>query len=86
VRTVIGIGLGAAFVAFMIYAVLSEGRVQCEVCVEFRGNRECRSSAATDRERAIQEAVSSACAVLSSGVTAGIQCSSTPPASVRCDE
>jgi len=86
VRTLVGALLGAAFVAFMIYSVLAEGRVQCEVCVEFRGQRECGSSAAADRDRAIGEAKSNACALLTSGVTNGIQCNATPPASIECSE
>ena len=85
-RTFIGIFLGVAFVGFMLYAALQEGRVQCEVCLDFGGGSECRTSAAADRASAIQGAVASACAVLSSGVTSGIQCGSTPPRSVQCDD
>jgi len=85
-RTVVGIVLGVAFVGFMIYAALREGRVQCEVCVDFRGSSVCRTSAAVDRDAAIQGAVASACAVLSGGVTDGIQCSATPPSAIRCDD
>ena len=85
-RTVVGVLVGVAFVAFMFYAVLSEGRVQCEVCVDFGGQRECGSSAAADRNRAVQEAQSNACALLMGGVTNGIRCNATPPASIECSE
>ena len=41
---------------------------------------------AGDREAAMQGAVSTACAVLSSGVTSGMACDRTPPRSARCTE
>jgi hypothetical protein len=85
-RTFIGIAMGVVFVGFMLYAALQEARVQCEVCIDFGGRSDCRTSAAVDRNADIQGAVASACALLSSGVTSGIQCSSTPPRSVQCDD
>ena len=85
-RTFVGILIGAAFVGAMIYAVMAESRVECEVCLSYRGQTVCRSSTAVDREHAIAGAVSAACAVLSGGVTDGIQCSHTPPKSQTCSE
>jgi hypothetical protein len=70
----------------MIYAVMAEGRVECEVCVAYRGQTVCRTSTAVDRPSAISGAVSAACAVLSGGVTDGIECSSTPPRSLTCND
>jgi len=85
-RTIAGILIGALFVSAMIYAVMAESRVECEVCVAYRGETACRTSTAVDRKQAISGAVTSACAVLSSGVTDGIECSSTPPRSQTCSE
>jgi len=85
-RTIVGILVGAAFVGAMIYAVVAQSRVECEVCVAFHGRTVCRTSAAVDREDAISGAVAAACAVLSGGVTDGIQCSRTPPRSQTCSE
>ena len=53
--------------------------------MEFGGERACRTNLAADRSTAISGAISTACAVLSGGVTAGIQCSNTPPKSLQCD-
>lgn len=85
-RIAVGILLGVAFVGFMVYSALQEGRIQCEVCIDYRGGSECRTSAAVDREHAIRGAVASVCAVLSSGVTDGIQCDRTRPRSISCDD
>ena len=38
-----------------------------------------------DADTAAQQAVASACAILSQGVTQGLECQRTPPRSLRCD-
>ncbi|MFQ5418173.1 MAG: hypothetical protein ACE5FL_14185 [Myxococcota bacterium] len=85
-RAVIGTLLGAAFLGAVVYATLGESQVSCEVCVDYLGANECRSSSGVDRETAVSGAVAAACAVMSGGVTDGIRCMSTPPRSVRCDD
>jgi len=85
-RTIVGILIGALFVAAMVYAVMAESRVECEVCVAYRGQTVCRTSTAVDRGQAISAAISSACAVLSGGVTDGIDCANTPPRSQTCSD
>jgi hypothetical protein len=72
--------------AALVFATTREATVECEVCVEFGGQTACRTGRAGDRESALRGAVSTACAVLSSGVTSGMACDRTPPRSVRCDE
>jgi len=59
-RVIVGVLIGAAFVAAMIYAVMAESQVECEVCVTYRGQTLCRTSVAVDRQHAISGAVSSA--------------------------
>jgi hypothetical protein len=85
-RVIAGLLLGAAFLGAMVYATLRENEVECEVCLEFGGASACRTGSAGDREESVRGAVSAACAFLSSGVTDGIACGSTPPRSVRCND
>jgi hypothetical protein len=85
-RTIVGILIGALFVGAMIYAVMAESQVECEVCVAYHGETVCRTSTAVDRDQALYGAVSAACAILSGGVTDGIECSRTPPRSQSCNE
>jgi hypothetical protein len=85
-RVVLGVLLGVAFIGLMAYAVLQETQVSCEVCLDYRGNSACRTSSAIDRNAAIQGAIHNACAILSSGVTDGIDCNATRPRSVQCDD
>jgi hypothetical protein len=78
--------LAAVFVSVLVVALMNEAQVECEVCIEFAGRSACRSSRAANREHAIYGATSAACVVLSGGVTSGIQCSNTPPRSLRCND
>jgi len=85
-RVLVGVLLGAAFVAMMAFAVMRESQVTCTVCVDYRDGGVCREGSGIDRKAAVAGAVSNACAVLSSGVTSGIECTSTSPRSVECDD
>lgn len=83
-RLVLG-ALGLAFFAALVLATLRESRVECEVCVRFGGGEACRRASAGDRDQALAMARSTACAVLASGVTRGMQCNRVEPHSLRCD-
>jgi hypothetical protein len=81
-----GLVLAVVFVVAMVLATRREANVECEVCMDFAGRSECSTSSARDRDAALRGAVSGACALLSSGVTQGLECDRTPPRSVRCSE
>ena len=84
-RTSIGILVAMVFVGTLVMAVKREASVECEVCVEFSGRQMCRTNLGADRDAAVQGAKAAACSLLSDGVTRGIQCSNTPPKSVRSE-
>lgn len=79
-------GALALFGALLWYGVRSQERVECELCLSFKGRTECRVGRGQDREQAAASAATSACAVLGSGVTDAMQCNATPPDSVTCRE
>ncbi len=85
-RWVAGLMLGAVFVAAMVFAIERESAVQCELCMEFGGRTACRTASAADRDAAVRGAITTACAVLSSGVTQGLECDRTRPRSLSCSE
>jgi hypothetical protein len=85
-RVFTGVFLAAVFFSVLVMALMKEAQVECEVCIEFGGARACRTSIASDRDRAIVGATTAACVALSGGVTSGIQCGNTPPISLRCSE
>ena len=77
---------GVLTIALLIYAMLQQAKVTCDVCVTFHGKTECRTAAGPDREQAVRTAVDNACGLLTSGMTNSINCSNTPPDSVSCSE
>jgi hypothetical protein len=85
-RRIAVIALALAFFAALAVATQREAAVECEVCMVYAGREACRTSSAADRDLAIRGAVSTACAVLSSGVTRGMECDRTPPRSVQCTD
>ena len=85
-RVLAGLMLGAAFFAAMLFATQRESAVQCELCMEFGGRTACRTASAADRDAAVRGAITTACAMLSSGVTQGLECDRTPPRSLSCSE
>ena len=66
------------------YLSMSPNEVTCEVCMEFRGNTECRKATAKNREEAEVAAASTACSLISGGVTDGIACRNGEPQKVLC--
>jgi hypothetical protein len=66
------------------YLSMSPNEVSCEACIEFHGNTECRKASGKDQMEAETAAVSTACGIISGGVTDGIACRNTVPKSVTC--
>ena len=84
-RTLAGLALGALFLGALLYATVRETGARCEVCVDFAGARACRVASGADRDKAVAEGLSAACAVLARGVTQAFACQRTSPSSLRCD-
>jgi hypothetical protein len=79
--------LALVFAALVLgYVVISSFRKEpfrCQVCIAFKGRRDCRTGAAQTRMEAQRTATTTACAQLSSGVIESNQCENTPPDSVQ---
>lgn len=86
VRVVLGSLAAIVFLVAIVWVTLQQVRTRCEVCMEHRGQQLCEAATAADRDQALAQARSSACARLSSGVTDGIRCNGSEPLSVRCSE
>jgi hypothetical protein len=83
-RLLIGIAIAALAAALLYAATLAGTAAECEACIRYQGAQACRRAAGRDREEAERTAVSTACAVLSHGVTDSIRCEGTQPLSLRC--
>lgn len=85
-KGVLIVGGLVGLLAVFTYLSMSPSEVSCEVCMEFRGATECRKAAGKDRAEAEMAAASTACGLISGGVTDGISCRNTPPKSVMCED
>jgi len=77
--------VGVVMVALLIYAMLQQAKVSCEVCVAFHGNTDCRTAVGPTREEAIRTATDNACGLLASGMADRISCGQSTPVEVVCD-
>jgi hypothetical protein len=84
-RVIAAIVSVVALVAILIYGSLGTVQAQCELCVEFNGQTECRQGSGADQEEAKRAAQKAACAVMASGMAASVNCSRVPPTNIRCD-
>ena len=83
-RTAVGIVIGLAFLAFVVYTAMSGLGTRCEVCMTVNGVTLCEAARAADEPTAIMQARSSACSRLTNGVTQTIRCGNMAPTSVDC--
>ena len=80
----VGVIFGVAVVGLVLYLSLSFDQVRCEVCVEYKGQTECRTAAGADAENASRTARDNACAFLISSKTDAFLCGQGMPKSVSC--
>lgn len=85
-RTAIGLAIGVAFVAAVIWYALDATSVRCEICVEYKGRRACSVSQAADLAMAEMQAHSGACSQVTGGVTETLECDRLPAATRVCSE
>lgn len=73
-RTAIGLAIGIAFVASVIFYALDATQVECEICVDYKGRHACSISRAADLLTAEMQAHSGACSQVTGGVTETLEC------------
>lgn len=82
--TVIGLVIAALFAGFLLWSTLSAQRVECEVCVEFNGARNCAIATGESEAEALRTAQSTACGPVTQGMNESIACQNRPPVAPRC--
>ncbi len=75
-----------AVVGYIVTSSMSLAQVSCEVCIDFKGRRACRTARGPTRDDAIVTARDNACAQIVSGRTENILCSGTQPTSIGCSD
>lgn len=74
----------ALFGALLLFNTLSAQKVECSVCVEFNGKRNCASASHENERDARQSAQTTACGVLAAGMNETIACGRVVPLSAQC--
>ncbi|MDX2019227.1 MAG: hypothetical protein SF187_03235 [Deltaproteobacteria bacterium] len=68
----------------LIVDLTTKTGIECRVCVTFEGRQKCASARAEEKREAATEAQSSACSLLTSGVSQAVKCPRVEPDSVVC--
>lgn len=67
---------------WMTMSVLSEVKVECKVCMNFKGRNNCGKAIGDHKDSCIQTAKDNACALIASGMAESIQCSQAEALSI----
>ena len=73
-----------AVAALFFFMTTARAKVQCHVCMEFRGRTNCATALGPTEQAAREGAQSTACGPIASGMDEQIGCSRTPAASIQC--
>ncbi len=67
-----------AVIAAISLSSFGNAQYKCEVCVTYKGIKNCGTSAGSTREDAERAATEIACSPIASGITEGTQCRQSP--------
>jgi hypothetical protein len=82
-EVILGIVSVVAILSVLTYFSMQLSGHTCRVCVTYKGRTNCATATGTSREEAERTARTTACGLISGGVTGSIQCGDTPPDSVE---
>ncbi len=74
------------FFAALTYSMLGLRQHRVEVCMEFHGNKACRTAAGPTVEGARRTAIDNACALIARGMGDSMACTASQPVSSRVVE
>jgi hypothetical protein len=72
------------FAGFLLWTTLGAQQVECEVCVEYAGQRNCATASNETEEAALASAQMTACGPVASGMNDVIACQNRPPVTRQC--
>jgi hypothetical protein len=76
--------LVVGFFAFLAWTTLSAQKVECTVCVEFNGKRNCATASHKTDAEATRSAQTTACGPITSGMNDAIACDAKPAVERQC--
>ena len=79
----IGVALMLVVFGVILYSTMTMSQHRVKVCMQFMGKMNCATAAGSTKEYALRQAVSTACAPISGGVTVTLQCERSEPATTE---
>ena len=81
--TLLALLFAALVLGYLVTSSFRRQAFRCQVCITFKGRRDCGIGAAQTEMDAQRTATMTACAQISGGVIESNQCENTPPDSVQ---
>lgn len=75
---------GVALVGYLVYGTVSSQKMECSVVMEFAGRRDSAVASGATLDEAEQQARTTACATISSGMNDRIACGDRAPVRKDC--
>lgn len=82
--TMVTVAALAALGAFLLYSTLTSQKYACTVTVTYQGRSGTATASAASEHDATQQAQTTACGPITSGMNESIACSNTPPDKTEC--
>jgi hypothetical protein len=82
--TLITVAVALAFGAMLLYSTLNSQKVECTVTIEYNGRGNTATASGATEAAAIQQAQSTACGPVSSGMNESIACGKAVPVAKSC--
>jgi hypothetical protein len=82
--TIITLLVIIAFGVLLLFNTLSAQKVECDVCVDFKGQHNCAKASHENEDDAKRAAQNTACGPITAGMDQTIACGRVTPASAVC--
>ena len=82
--TLYGIAAVLAIAALFFFMTTARAKVECKVCMDYRGRYNCATAVGSNEKEAHEGAQSTACGPIAAGMDQQIECGRIPPAVAEC--
>jgi hypothetical protein len=76
--------VAGVLLGYFLWTSLASQRYICEICVEYRGKRNCATASGLSEPAAARAAQATACGTLARGRIESMECARTAPLSKSC--
>jgi hypothetical protein len=81
--TLLGILFALLVLGYLVISSFQRQAYRCQICITYKGRRDCGTAAAQTEQDARRAATNIACAQIAGGIIEANQCENTPPDSLE---